>query len=41
LSMNALRDLSTALQQIQSGESHSKGFFPRTFPVNGQMTLAT
>jgi hydroxyacylglutathione hydrolase len=41
LSMNDLRDLSAALQKIQSSESHSKGFFPRTFPVNRQMTLAT
>lgn len=41
LSMNDLRDLNAALEGIRSGESHSKGFFPRTFPVNSQMTLAT
>jgi len=41
LSMSDLRDLNTALTSIQSGESHSAGFFPRRFPVNHQMTLAT
>jgi hydroxyacylglutathione hydrolase len=41
LTMNDLRDLSTALEKIKSGELHSKGFFPRIFPVNSQMTLAT
>ena len=41
LTMTDLRDLNTALTAIQSGESHSTGFFPRRFPVNQQMTLAT
>ena len=41
LTMTDLRDLDTALTAIQSGESHSTGFFPRRFPVNQQMTLAT
>jgi len=41
LTMSDLRDLNTALTSIQSGESHSAGFFPRRFPVNHQMTLAT
>jgi len=41
LTMSDLRDLNTALTSIQSGESHSAGFFPRRFPVNQQMTLAT
>jgi hydroxyacylglutathione hydrolase len=41
LTMADLRDLNTALTAIQSGESHSTGFFPRRFPVNEQMTLAT
>jgi hydroxyacylglutathione hydrolase len=41
LTVNDLRDLSTGLERIRSGESKSKGFFPRTFPINGQMTLAT
>jgi len=36
-----LRDLNTALAAIQSGELHSRGLFPRRFPVNQQMTLAT
>ncbi len=41
LTMTDLRDLNTALTAIQSGESRSTGFFPRRFPVNQQMTLAT
>ncbi len=41
LTMADLRDLNTALTAIQSGASHSTGFFPRRFPVNQQMTLAT
>jgi hypothetical protein len=39
--MTDLRDLDAALTAIQSGESRSTGFFPRRFPVNRQMTLAT
>lgn len=41
LSMGDLRDLQAALKRIRAGELSSKGFFPRIFPVNGQMTLAT
>ena len=41
LTMADLRDLNTALTAIQSGESRSTGFFPRRYPVNQQMTLAT
>lgn len=41
LTVADLRDLDTALTAIQTGESHSTGFFPRRFPVNRQMTLAT
>jgi glyoxylase-like metal-dependent hydrolase (beta-lactamase superfamily II) len=41
LAMADLRDLNTALTAIQPGESRSTGFFPRRFPVNQQMTLAT
>jgi hydroxyacylglutathione hydrolase len=41
LTMTDLRDLDAALTAIQSGESRSTGFFPRRFPVNRQMTLAT
>jgi len=41
LTMADLRDMNTALTAIQSGESRSTGFFPRRFPVNQQMTLAT
>jgi hypothetical protein len=41
LTMAGLRDLDTALTAIRSGELSSTGFFPRRFPVNQQMTLAT
>jgi len=41
LTMTDLRDLNIALTAIQSGDSYSTGFFPRRFPVNRQMTLAT
>jgi glyoxylase-like metal-dependent hydrolase (beta-lactamase superfamily II) len=41
LAMTDLRDLNAALVAIQSGESHGTGVFPRQFPVNHQMTLAT
>jgi hydroxyacylglutathione hydrolase len=41
LTMADLRDLDSALTAIESGASHGSGFFPRRFPVNRQMTLAT
>ena len=41
LSMGDVRALDCALTAIQSGKSHGTGFFPRLFPVNQQMTLAT
>ena len=40
LSMKDLRDLDNELRKIRAGESRSTGFFPRTFAINGQMTLA-
>jgi hydroxyacylglutathione hydrolase len=41
LSMGDLRDLDTALTAVRAGEARSRGFYPRVFPVNRQMTLAT
>jgi hydroxyacylglutathione hydrolase len=41
LTMTDLSDLNAALATIQSGELHGIGFYPRRFPVNQQMTLAT
>jgi hydroxyacylglutathione hydrolase len=41
LSVQDLKDLDRALADMQSGRVHSTGFFPRRFPVNGQMTIAT
>jgi glyoxylase-like metal-dependent hydrolase (beta-lactamase superfamily II) len=40
LGMNDLNDLDRALAAIQSGGARSRGFFPRHFAVNRQMTLA-
>jgi hydroxyacylglutathione hydrolase len=40
LTMTDLRDLNIALTAVQSGTSRGSGFYPRRFPVNGQMTLA-
>jgi hydroxyacylglutathione hydrolase len=41
LSMSDLRDLDAALTVVRAGEGHGAGFYPRRFPVNGEMTLAT
>jgi hydroxyacylglutathione hydrolase len=41
LSMKDLHDLDAALTAVRSGEAKSRGFYPRVFPVNGEMTLAT
>jgi hydroxyacylglutathione hydrolase len=41
LSMRDLRDLDTALTAVRAGEAKSRGFYPRVYPVNSQMTLAT
>jgi hydroxyacylglutathione hydrolase len=41
LSMGDLKDLVTALTAVRAGEAKSRGFYPRVFPVNKQMTLAT
>jgi hydroxyacylglutathione hydrolase len=41
LSVPDLADLDRALADMQSGRARSTGFFPRRFPVNGQMTIAT
>lgn len=40
LTMSDLRDLQAALAQVASGRSAAKGFYPRTYPVNREMTLA-
>lgn len=41
LSMGDLRDLESTLTVVRAGRGKSRGFYPRVFPVNGQMTLAT
>jgi hydroxyacylglutathione hydrolase len=41
LSMTDLGDLDAALTAVRTGEAKSRGFYPRVFPVNKQMTLAT
>jgi glyoxylase-like metal-dependent hydrolase (beta-lactamase superfamily II) len=41
LAMQDLRDLSRTLTQVRTGGAHGSGFYPRVFPVNSEMTLAT
>lgn len=41
LSMGDLRDLDATLTAVRAGEARSRGFYPRVFRVNEQMTLAT
>ena len=41
LGVQDLEDLDRALAQMAAGRTHGTGFFPRRFPVNGQMTIAT
>jgi hydroxyacylglutathione hydrolase len=41
LSVRDLEDLDRALDDIRAGRIHGSGFFPRRFPVNDQMTIAT
>jgi len=41
LTMKDLRDLDDAFVKVSKGEKTSTGFYPRRFPVNHEMTLAT
>ena len=41
LSVRDLSDLDVALTAVRAGQGHGKGFYPRVFPVNEEMTLAT
>jgi hydroxyacylglutathione hydrolase len=41
LTMVDLRDVDGALMRVQTGTAKSTGFYPRVFPVNEQMTLAS
>jgi glyoxylase-like metal-dependent hydrolase (beta-lactamase superfamily II) len=41
LTMADLRDLNATLRAVRSGQAHGTGFYPRIYPVNRQMTLAT
>jgi hypothetical protein len=41
LSMKDLRDLDAALTVVRAGQGRAKGFYPRVFRVNDEMTLAT
>ncbi len=41
LTMADLRDLNRTLAAIQAGTAHGTGFYPRIYPVNREMTLAT
>jgi hydroxyacylglutathione hydrolase len=41
LTMTDLRDLDRTLRAIRSGQARGTGFYPRVYPVNREMTLAT
>ena len=41
LNIKDVRDLDTALMRVKAGTAASTGFYPRRYPVNDQMTLAT
>jgi glyoxylase-like metal-dependent hydrolase (beta-lactamase superfamily II) len=41
LTMTDLRDLDAALMRVKAGAAKARGFYPRVYPVNGEMTLAT
>lgn len=41
LTMKDLADLDHALDALRAGRLSPKGFYPRVYPVNGEMTLAT
>jgi len=41
LSMKDLRDLDGTLTAVRAGQAHARGFYPRVYPVNEEMTLAT
>ena len=40
LSMKDLKDLDRALTVVRAGQGHARGFYPRVYPVNDEMTLA-
>lgn len=41
LTMADMRDLDRTLREVRAGQAQSAGFYPRTYPVDHQMTLAT
>lgn len=41
LAMSDLRAVDSALTAIRTGRAHATGFYPRRYPVNKQMTIAT
>lgn len=41
LTMTDLRDLDRTLGAIRAGQARGSGFYPRVYPVNREMTLAT
>jgi hydroxyacylglutathione hydrolase len=41
LSMKDLKDLDGTLTEVRAGQGHARGFYPRVYPVNEEMTLAT
>jgi glyoxylase-like metal-dependent hydrolase (beta-lactamase superfamily II) len=41
LTMTDMRELDRTLREVQAGRARSTGFYPRIFPVDPQLTLAT
>lgn len=41
LTISDLRDLDRTLRAVQAGQLHATGFYPRIYPVNRQLMLAT
>jgi hypothetical protein len=39
--MKDVRDLNSTLTSMKAGTATSTGFYPRRYPVNDEMTLAT
>jgi glyoxylase-like metal-dependent hydrolase (beta-lactamase superfamily II) len=41
LAMSDLHDVDSTLTAIRTGHAHATGFYPRHYPLNKQMTIAT
>jgi glyoxylase-like metal-dependent hydrolase (beta-lactamase superfamily II) len=41
LTMADIRDLDRTLRDVEAGRAHATGFYPRLYPINRELTLAT